>query len=310
MKQGIIVSIVIVAAFALLMIFGVLNEGDPDPPTHRTAPEKLVEARLPDDLESPVPAGEPATPYGPIYDRALSHYNQHRDALSSTGGGAAADELASIVLEAMGAGGASPGFLDKHIPMRPAAEPAFGDAFERVAAVTLAKADEAWKAGRREEAVRLTLAVWTLGERAFRDNVRLYPRGRGLNLIASAGAQLYGWREGEGGDDVPVSEETLRAWGDAVSAVDEAWTPKMQVAMGAEPPIGDLVNLALRDKDRTMQVEATLRLGVHQHAPKGGANRKAILSAIEELRTSADPLVADAAAAAEAFTLEEFRRVR
>jgi hypothetical protein len=280
--------------------------GRADSPTRLTNDDGLAAQRLPTELpalSSTTNLNDDAATY---YEQAINLYAAQRSALTGT---REHDELVAGICEllelAAQAGRVPDGFMDAHIPVKIGAYPDFDDALEEV--FTLAIYQSAYRYSHKDPdgARDLALAVWVFGRRMFEHNVRLYNRNTGLDMMESAGSLLYDMSA----NDPSVDTETLRAWSQAIDEIRRQWQPKLQAILGIDPPIGDLVNIALNDQDRMFRVEATLRLGIHQHSPVGRGNQRAIQDAIQVALRSDDPILAEAARAAEAMTLQEKRRL-
>ncbi len=321
------VGVLILAAAAYSLI------GQADAPTTLTDADGLMVQQLLEEPGAPgVPGGlrvlsMPGDPRGDaaaFYERAISLYAQQRGALPKT---REHDELVAglcgLLAEAADAGHVEAGFMDRHIPVEIGAEPDFQDAVEAIYELAINQVAYRYTHGDPEGARELALAVWVFGRRMFEGNVRLYNRVIGLDMMESAGSMLYemsadnpgtpGVTAAPGDTEGTISPgadgEALRAWSQAINQIRRHWQPKLEVVMGIEPPIGDLVNIALNDGDRMFRIEATLRLGIHKHGPVGRGNRRAIQNAIRLAMESDDPVLAEAGRAAEALTQEEKRRL-
>jgi len=84
----------------------------------------------------------------------------------------------------------------------------------------------------------------------------------------------------------------------------------VRTIMGTDPHVGDLLNVAKNDEDRTFRIAATLQLGIAKFTDGNPGNRSAINAYLGEAKQSDDPMLAEAAAAADALTLEDFRTLR
>ncbi len=169
--------------------------------------------------------------------------------------------------------------------------------------------DEAYRlhnqAGQPEEARETVLAVWALGQRGFENNVRMFNRLPGLTMMGTAEQWLMSVAKKDAALDVKV----LSAWAAAIKDVQTAWRPKLQVILNIDPPIGDLINIAQHDKDRTFRIAATQRLGIAKFTGNSDADQQAAKDAIASLKKSDDALVAEAAQAADALTLQQLKRI-
>ncbi len=301
-------SVYIILAVAVLLVIGgvVYFIGFTDAPTSLTNAAGLKTQILPKDLTVIVNSGEKDGDAAVYYDRAIVLYSQQRGVPAKTPKhDELVAELCGLLEQAADAGHKQAGFMDRHIPVKIGAQPDFGDAVEVIYELAIQQSAYRYTHGDSEGASKLALAVWVFGQRMFEDNVRMYNRVVGMDMMESAGSMLYPMSV----DTPNLGGEALRAWSAAIRQVRRHWQPKLEVVMGLDPPIGDLVNIALHDGDRMFRVEATLRLGIHKHGPVGRGNLRAIQNAIRAAVASDDPMLAEAGRAAEALTLEQKRRL-
>jgi hypothetical protein len=297
----------VITAVTAVMLLGlaVLLYGHADGPTKATGSEALAQQTLPADLPKLVEASDPQADAGPYYEQAIALYAENVDALPKTRKhDELVDGLCDLLLKAAAAGRVEDGFLDNHIPVAIGAQPDYGDAVEQIYENVIVRAAEQYMKGDATGARELALSVWVFGRRLFENNVRLYHRVVGLDMMESAGSILFEMAAKEGGADA----EALRAWSAAIKAIRTAWQPKLEIIMGIDPHSGDLVNIALNDRDRTFRVEATLRLGIHRYGADRG-NRRTMQRVIGAAIAGDDPMIAEAGRAADALTLEEKRRL-
>lgn len=249
--------------------------------------------------------GDPQADAAAFYEQAIALYAKNSDALPKT---RKHDELVdgscSLLLQAAAAGKIEYGFLDGHIPVTIGAQPDYGDAVENVYEDVIVRAAELYTRGDTAGARDLAIAVWVFGRRLFEDNVLLYHRVVGLDMMESAGSILFEISA----KDESLDPAALRAWSAAIRKVRDAWQPKLEIIMGIDPHPGDLVNIALNDQDRTFRIEATLRLGIHRYGADRG-NRRALQRAIDAAIGGIDPMIAEAGRAADKLTLQEKRRL-
>ncbi len=302
MKPVIVISVA--GVLILIVVLAVWFGGVPDGPTSATAPKTIQAQIFPDDLPKIFTSADPQSDATELYDQAVALYEDNRDVLTKT---KAHDKLVAglceLLVRAMRAGHVEAGFMDRHIPLHIGAEPEFGDSLESIYELVIRESARRFTAGDREEAMVLAQAVWALGQRMFESNVRLYNRVVGLDMMESAGMMLY-----EMADDSGPKTQALADWSQTIKDIRRAWQAKMKIVLHLDPQIGDLINIALHDKDRTFRVEATLRLGLFKYAAKRRADRRAVLDAITSAMGSEDALIAEAARVADALTLEEKRR--
>ena len=77
-----------------------------------------------------------------------------------------------------------------------------------------------------------------------------------------------------------------------------------------KPHIGDLVNMALNEKDLTLRIHAVQWLAVGKFRPQSKGNARAIREAIASCKDDPNPLIQQAAEMAESFTIDEYRRIK
>ncbi len=297
--------IIIAVAFVPLLVAAVLSYGVADGPTSVTNAQALSERVLPVDLPALTKPGNPGDDAGVYYEQAIGLFAEHPGVLTRTREhDALVDGLCELLLSAAEAGHIEPGFMDGHIPIQNGALPDFGEAIESIHEWGIYRSAELFTHGEPDRARELALAVWVFGRRMFEDNVRLYNRNAGLDMMESAGGMLFEMSA----QDPSLDTQTLRAWSAAITEVRQAWQPKLEVMLGVDPHPGDLVNIALSDGDRMFRVEATLVLGIHRYGADRG-NRRAMNGAIQTAIASDDPLLAEAGRAAVALTLEQKRRL-
>ncbi len=277
-----------------------------DSPTQLTNARGLAMQRLPAELPKLSTPSNPNDDAAIYYEQAIDLYAQQRNARPKT---PEHDKLLTGICEllelAAQAGRVPDGFMDSHIPVKIGVYPDFDDALEEI--FTLAIYQSAYRYSHKDPdgARDLALAVWVFGQRMFEHNVRLYNRNTGLDMMESAGSLLYDMST----NDPTLDTGALHAWSQAIDQIRRHWQPKLEAIMGINPPIGDLLNIALNDQDRMFRIEATLRLGIHKHSPVGQGNLRAIQDTIQSALQSDDPILAEAAKAADAMTLQQKRKL-
>jgi hypothetical protein len=300
--------VILAVAFVPLLVAAVLMYGHADAPTSVTDARALAEQVFPADLPAITGTGDSAEPgddAGALYEAALALYAEHPGVLTKTREhDALVDELCGLLIRAAGAGRVEPGFMDGHIPVAIGALPDYDVAVEAIYTWAIYRSADLYMHGERDSARELALAVWVFGRRMFGDNVRLYNRNTGLDMMESAGGLLFEMSV----EDPSLDSEVLRAWSLAITDIRRAWQPKLEVMLGIDPHPGDLMNIALNDKDRMFRVEATLRLGIHRYGADRG-NQRAMNRAIQEAIESDNPMLAEAGRAADALSLKEKRRL-
>ncbi len=84
----------------------------------------------------------------------------------------------------------------------------------------------------------------------------------------------------------------------------------MEIVKNLRAHVADTVNIARNDEDLTFRVAATLNLGVLKFSPGSKGNDRLIKQTLDELKNDPNPLVAEAAAKAQAVSREEMNRMR
>lgn len=306
MKLGIILSLALVILIAIVAV--VLNYSPADTPTNRTAPDKLQIVGLPANLPAMYNPTKPEAGATPLYHSAIDFYNQSHRAFSQGGSSSLNDQLARLLIDAMNAGQANAPIADSMIPMKPKGESEVNDTLWGIPGAVLTHAASLRDGGTGDKALALQCcqAVFAFGERLFRNSKRLPPRIVGLAMMRDAGDVMYSLLNTQ-----PSQQAGLAKWADAIKAIESNWTPKNEQILGSvKPPVADLIRLAKEDQDASFRVEATLMLGVAKFNAGTKGNLAAIEEAIAELKADSNPMIAEAAAAAEAYTVEELRRLR
>jgi hypothetical protein len=303
MKLGIAISVVIHQAVGAFVFFA--TGGVADLPSAATRGDKLDRITLPEDLPALYESDNPTEDADPKYREALAYFEENKKALSRTNPpDDLIDHLTVLLVEAMNAGQAPEGFLDDQIAMQPVATPAYGAALEAVPDAVLRRAAKRAEAGETAEAVQAAQAVWALGERLMRNSVRLMNRRQGLVMLKGA-ANLFA----DCSEKQPELATKLEPWVPALRRFDEPWESKMAIVRVVRPHIGDLINMARNEKDLTFRLEAVLNLGVAKFNAGHRGNRRAIDETINAAKADANPLIAEAGRAAEAYTLEQVRKL-
>lgn len=304
MKVGIFISLGIVVIIVVVTLLAL--RGRVDPPTRVTAPDQLVRNELPRDLPAMFVPSNPGEAANALYEQALSFFNEHQRELGGQKPGErVVEELSDKLIAAMEAGKVEEGLLDNHIPLKPAGVPSYGTFLGDTQKAVLDRAAVNWGEGRKDRAVKQALAVWALGERMLRHSVRMRNRVAGLELMQRGGIALYNWSDDPVAKGVPIEK-----WVDPLRDFERRWRDKLKVVMAIRPHLGDLINVAAHDQDRSYRVEAVLALGYAKFAAGHRGNLNAIHRLLKSLETSDDKLLAGAARAATDFTREELRGVK
>ncbi len=305
MKLGIFISLAFVLILAVVVVVKVMPHADP--PTRDTAPDKLklvaLDPAMP-RLYQITDATEDAMTH---YNAAIEYFQRNRNDLQrSTPSDEHADALADHLVKAMHAGQVPEGFLDQQTPIKVGMGQNTGDLPAVIAAVLKVLEDRAKNESLTEKDQQTAMALFALGERSFRKNVLIGNRQFGLSLMIDGGGYLGAYalqQEGRTTDD-------LNTVGDEVNKVIDAWMPKLRVIMGTDPHVGDLLNVAQNDEDRTFRIAATTQLGIAKFTDGSPGNRSAIAAYLDKAKRSDDRLLAQAAEAADGLTLEDFRTLR
>jgi hypothetical protein len=304
-KLGIFISIAFVLILTVVVIVKVVPHADP--PTRATSPDKLEMVTLAEDMPRLYRITDVSDNAMTHYNAAIEYFQRHRNDLQrSTPSDEHADALADHLIKAMHAGQVPEGFLDQQTPIKVGMGQNTGDLPAVASAVLKVLEDRAKEQTLDEKDRETALALFALGERAFRQNVLIGNRQFGLSLMIDGGGYLGAFALQEQGR----TTDDLNATGDAVNEVIDVWMPKLRTIMGTDPHVGDLLNVAKNDEDRTFRIAATLQMGVAKFTDGNPGNRSAINAYLDDAQQSDDRMLAKAAAAADSLTLEEFRTLR
>lgn len=301
MKIGIIISLVLVLVVGGI-VFLALNT-PPDGPSSKTNEAQLALQTLPTDLPELVPAPKD----GPgdakaTYEKLIAYYQENARQLDGrTPPKRMVTSVTNMLIEASEAGYAGQGFLDDRISVVPGSDPSFGAAMEVIPIVAL---NQALESDNVSNTRKVAYAVWNMGRRAFEKGSHLYVRRQGLNMMQLAGSALY-----QVNKDDKEAMEALQAWSGSISSIINNWDGKIQIIQSVRQPVGDLLNIAKNDEDKSFRIAATSWLGVAKFNPGHRGNEKGITSLIESSKTNDDALIAKAANAADSFTREDLRKL-
>lgn len=309
MKWGILISLVLLAILITATI--ITTRGFPDKPSSLTT--------NPDNLKTFDGGRLPALPGSPgggdgtaAFDALVKEYLANSADLQAQ----AADNspltdgqrIADMFLQLYKAGPPSAAAIDSLVPMKPRAS--CDIAFNVLAGVAMRQADELLEKD-REKAKQIATAVFTTGSWIFSNTKRLPMKGMGLIVMIEGLDRLYNWSKKDA-DLAPAAD----AWMAALNNFQEKnYNPKFDLVVavetksgGKQKNYGDLLKICFDDKDIAWRVEATLSLGIAKFAPnRGRGNDRAILNAIENLKSDKEPLVAQAAKAADAMKKDDVR---
>lgn len=304
MKIGIFLSAAVVVLFVMLLL---LNRGEPPtPPTKATSADRLKAQTPPADAPILHTPADPDASADAIYEQAWQYFENHRSELTKdTVAGPVAQGWADLFVRAAAAGQVSPGFLDRQTPMTPAASSPIADALYHVGRVVLTRGQTLYDEGRKDEALQIGRAVWALGLRGYTKNVRIRPRFFSLfNMDMSLNA-LRDWLA----EDDPDQKKIAR-WDDLIRGYNDVFNKKAEMLMTVSPNIGDVIRIARSDEDPTFRLEATLKLGVLQHAPRTRSNLKLMEQTFAANARDKHPAVAEAAKAAAGISVEQVQKMR
>lgn len=302
MKIGIFLSAAIVVLFVMLLL---LNRGEPaTKPTAETGPDQLKLIALPGGASSVFKPARPEANGDALWHKALGHFDGHAQTLTSLPvPESAAKAWADLIAAAAEAGQVSERFLDQDTPLRAAAMGKHCDALQHAPVVVLTYGQTLFDQGKKEQAISLAREIWALGYHTYTRNLRLRERFLGLWCLANASDALKSWLEG---DEAVDMEKMDRQINDA----NKRFEGKFKLLMTVDPNRGDVIRLANHDEDPSFRAEAMLKLGVLKFNPGNKANEKLMMQTFAAGKADKNPHVAAAAAAAEALTLEEMKRMR
>jgi len=303
-KLGVGLSVLLLVIVA--GIGTVTHRGIADFATSATRSELLVKAQLPSHLVPIFVSEQAAEDATVIYTKILTVYRDNLAELSQEQPpDVLLERLTDLVLQAMERGQVKQGFLDQYIPVEPGAQPRFRDALEVVPYLVLGHASQLFSEGQQERSVQAIRAVWALGQRAFEKNDRLSNRWHGLRIMADTCEQL----DRLSGQTELVNAKHVQAWAQVLQAIVKKWGDKYKLIAKTKPHIGNLINIAQQDQDVTFRIAAILKLGVVKFNPGSTGNKRAIIDAIDQEINNPHPLIAQAAQAANALTLEQMRHL-
>jgi hypothetical protein len=319
MKWGIIISLGIILA---IVGFYFLTVQHPDEPTGRTADAKLIKLPLP-PKDIPILWETPDNPDASFSEALQAYVNLATSNLKQLEKSPPPVEISSALvrklIDAKDAGKIdSIAWLDAKVPMKPNAEPD-SNALNRALLAVVANAEIASKNSDDTKVKRIGQALVAVGIRLWEGSTRYYNRMMGFEMY-QAGMGLL--RRKADGDTELLAK--ISAWDKWYKSAQEMKFIKVDRIIRSATPIiqedatgnkkfrriGDLINLAKKDQDLTVRIEATLSLGLAKFNAGTKANENAIKDAITQLQSDPDERVAAAAKAAEAYTIDEYRRLK
>ncbi len=317
MKWGIIISIAVVAVLVLVYFATVQH---PDEPTKRTAPAKLVKLPMPDAAAAPAwNVDDPDNSFGEALQAYVTLATNNVKLLERTPPSAEVSEaLVRKLIDAKNAGKIdSIAWLDAKVPMKPNAEPE-NNPMARAMSAVVSRAEVARKNKDDVKVKRIGESLMAVGSRLWQHSTRYYNRFLGLQMFQEGLMLVLSTADGD--TELQAKLKPWDTWRKSanemkfikVDRIIRSTTAVIQEDAGGVKfkRIGDLINLAKNDQDATIRVEATLGLALAKFNPGTKANQTAINETIKALQIDPDPQVAAAAAAAEAYTIDEYHRLR
>jgi len=307
----IIIGSVVSASFIALLVVGiiVMSRGKAQAPTDASGPEALAPLTYPDNLPTFYTPIDATTPANAHYDDALSYAISNRRKLVYRAGeqpdSGTANHIADLLIRGMNAKQVNAPMFDDRLPMQPNPTPDYGDSLEWMIDAAKWAATDAEERGNTDRAKEITHAIFAFGQRLYENNKRFYHRVTGWQTMTEAINMLYMFSE-DGSDDEKLYKDLY----DQMYAQWQRWDKKLnKVVKALRPNFGDLIRIAENDGDVGVRIMATMQLGIAKFAKsRGEGNDAAIRRTIEKLKEDDEPLVAEAAKAAEAFTAEDVRR--
>lgn len=302
MPKALFISTVAAFILTIVLVFIFFARGRADSPTSATAPEKLKKVSLPGQLSPLYEIRDANASASDLYLQAMEYYMRHRSQFSSKGKDEHSAKVADMLIEAMHAGLVTPGFVDDKLPMKPgrAGVNDWSDAFGGIGLAAVLHARHEGDRNNTARATEVAKAAFAYGHRLYEANYRLPVRDVGLQTMSQASLLIQSYAPQ--GD--PVIERA-RKWTQAIDQVRGQWKPKLAILQSTTPHVGDTLNMAANDEDPSFRVEATSVLGLIKWNPRGRGNARAVKSAIEEALDSDDPMIRQAAEAADAMTRED-----
>lgn len=314
MKLGILISSIMVIAITLVLIFTL--RGVPEEPTTATRAENLALRTELNDLPKiyEEKGGDAWNEYQAIFqfyrdnraniDTLLQELTSYTGDTPPEPPAEISEKAIDLFIAAHEAGTVSASQLDGTTKIWPNAPPDIASP-ESVALLAALRAFWLYHEapGQKERAEKACRAIWAVGQTMFTKSNRVMIRTTGLEIIKASAEQMYNWTE-----DGSELGAHMYAWTDALNKFEEYyWIPKTQIVYELKPNVGDLLNVALHDKDLSWKLEATLALGRIKWNARTKGNKNAILRAISTLKGSSDPMIREAALVAEKFAVDDLK---
>ncbi|MEX0775004.1 MAG: hypothetical protein WD042_04740 [Phycisphaeraceae bacterium] len=297
MKIGIVISVVIV--LLLSTVFFVTAYGIADSPTGLTMGAAVAKQELLSGLPAVYQPSDPGASANQAYQELFDYYMANKSDLGFEDPNMAkVDQVIDLLIKASNAGQVQTPFFDDQIEMKYKGAAKFEAAIEAISYAVGMRIVDLYESD-KQRATAASEALFALGHRLFTQSVRLYLRFQGVTIMEGTAAVMEA-----NGDD------RGKPWREPTRAILSNWEEKDRKVLGPlSAPMGDLMNLAKKDPDRTFRVEAILRLGVAKFAPGSKGNARAIASILADAKQSDDAYIREAATAADALTREEMRRM-
>lgn len=304
MKWGLIASGVLIVLIAVVTVIAM--RGKPERSTNATTKQMLAVRDF---------AGQPAVvefaggDASGAFQDIVKFYEENASILDGERIPAELSEQAiDVMIKFHQAGTVNGSFLDKTTPTVPHGTPSFGTAVQMVGLAASKRAGELHSrsdAAAKERAVKAAKAVWAIGQNMFEKASRFPIRQQGLETMKCAGNEMFNW------EDEGNLSDAVGKWSDAILNYENNFLKyKLDIVYGLSPNIGDLLNIAYEDQDISFRVEAVLAMGWVKYNPRTRGNANALERALNKLQTDPQPMVAEAARAAAAFTKEALHNIK
>lgn len=304
MKWGIIISVAMAVIFGVVITVSMV--GIADSPTSATSASRLQKVSLPADLPAVGPKGSGDA--NAAYKQALNFFVKNREALISDPPDLKLrKKLSDLLTDAMKKGEPTAPFLDDLLPMGvlDCSQSEYIEALQYIPGLVIGHAYDLNEAKKSKPAYEASLAVFMFGKHMFDKSTRLDLRFTGLHAMLEGGKPVIGLAD-EGDATADAVSKHLAA----LEAVKGKWEDKMQIVRAPKPHVGDLINIAQNDGDKTFRIAATRWLGMAKFYPRTRGNERVIASAIAAAKASSDSMIQAAGDAAESFTASEHKRMR
>jgi len=167
--------------------------------------------------------------------------------------------------------------------------------------------------GRTEQAMRLYEAVFSLGDKLYRERLTYAQLDAGLSMMAEAATLIGALSESSGETQRALAcrkfNEARKAW------VAEQLLPLQRIFSSLDQTVidghaGDVFYFARHCPERMWRVEAILKLGRYRFNAGRVADQRGATKLLKQLSQDPDPVIRAAAAAALKLTAQEYRLLR